>query len=192
LYVSVSPRSWLTLTSFPSHQQPCSQTCSWSRRSGSSVQREGDHFKLPSLYHKPSLPLLRPPMYRRVSLPERRPDQETDDPSILTRLLSFTSWTHYYPLRTAERVLHLMFPDTMDHKVKLNYTSDPDENLFRHMTFSPCDPHQTTREDEDFASYPPSLIIAIQPPWILSPRDLESFVGTHKVFMCHNFLCRLS
>ncbi|KAF9653074.1 hypothetical protein BDM02DRAFT_2132787 [Thelephora ganbajun] len=92
----------------------------------------------------------------------------------------FASWTHYFPLRTAERVFHIMFPETRDHKVRLNYASDQDENLFRHMTFGLCDPHQTNSEDEDFASYPPSLIIAVQPPWILAPRDLESFVNSHK------------
>lgn len=104
--------------------------------------------------------------------------------------LSFASWTHYFPLRTAERVLHIMFPDTKDHKVKLNYAADQDEDLFRHMTFSQRDPHQTNPEDEDFASYPPSLIIAIQPPWILAPRDLESFVDTRKVLMRLNPLRR--
>lgn len=74
-----------------------------------------------------------------------------------------------------------MFPDTKNHKVRLNQASDQDENLFRHMTFGLRDPHQTSPEDVDFASYPPSLIIAIQPPWILAPRDLESFVNSRKV-----------
>jgi hypothetical protein len=77
-----------------------------------------------------------------------------------------------------------MFPDTKDHKVKLNYANDRDENLFRHMTFTLRDPHQTNPDNEDLASYPPSLIIAIQPPWILAPRDLESFVNSRKVVMC--------
>jgi len=76
-----------------------------------------------------------------------------------------------------------MFPDTKNHKVRLNQASDQDENLFRHMTFGLRDPHQTSLEDIDFASYPPSLIIAIQPPWILAPRDLESFVNSRKVVM---------
>lgn len=74
-----------------------------------------------------------------------------------------------------------MFPDTEDHKVRLNQASDQDGNLFRHMTFGRRDPHQTSPEDVDFASYPPSLIIALQPPWILAPRDLESFVNSRKV-----------
>ena len=76
-----------------------------------------------------------------------------------------------------------MFPDTKDHKVKLNYADDQDETLFRHMTFGLRDPHQTNTEDEDFASYPPSLIIAVQPPWVLAPQDLESFVNSRKVVM---------
>lgn len=74
-----------------------------------------------------------------------------------------------------------MFPDTKDYKVGLNYASDQDETLFRHMTFGLRDPHQTNTEDEDFASYPPSLVIAVQPPWILAPQDLESFVNCRKV-----------
>ena len=74
-----------------------------------------------------------------------------------------------------------MFPGTKDHKVRLNQASDRDGNLFRHMAFGLRDPHQTGPEDADFASYPPSLIIAIQPPWILAPRDLESFVNSRKV-----------
>lgn len=76
-----------------------------------------------------------------------------------------------------------MFPDTKGYKVGLKYASDQDETLFRHMTFGRCDPHQTNTEDEDFASYPPSLVIAVQPPWILAPRDLESFVDCRKVVM---------
>lgn len=77
-----------------------------------------------------------------------------------------------------------MFPDAKDYKVRLNYANDQDEALFRHMSFGLRDPHQTNPEDEDFASYPPSLIIAIQPPWILAPRDLESFVNSRKVLVC--------
>lgn len=126
-------------------------------------------------------------MHRQVSLSDRRTDQRIDLSPILTsvlpRLLSFALWTHYFPVRTAERVLHIMFPDTKDHKVRVNYASDHDETLFRHMTFGLRDPHQTNSEDEDFASYPPSLIIAIQPPWILAPQDLESFANSRKVSM---------
>jgi hypothetical protein len=92
-------------------------------------------------------------------------------------------WTHYFPVRTAERIFHIMFPDTKDHKVGLTCASDQDETLFRHMTFGLRDPHQTNPEDEDFASYPPSLIIAVQPPWVLAPRDLESFANSRKVVM---------
>ena len=85
-----------------------------------------------------------------------------------------------------------MFPETKDHKVRLNYASDQDETLFRHMTFGLRDPHQTDTEDEDFASYPPSLIIVVQPPWVLAPRDLESFVNSRKVVMRLVPLTRLS
>jgi len=126
-------------------------------------------------------------MHRQVSLSDRRTDRRTGTVSILasvlTRLLSLALWTHYFPIRTAERIFHIMFPDTKDHKVKLNYADDQDETLFRHMTFGLRDPHQTNTEDEDFASYPPSLIIAVQPPWVLAPKDLESFVNSRKVLM---------
>ena len=136
----------------------------------------------PSFHHPQSCySLSRPAVHRRVSLPDRRTKQSTIPSSILTRLISFAIWTHYFPVRTAERILHIMFPETKDHKVGMSYASDQDATLFRHMTFGPRDPHQTNAENEDYASYPPSLVIAIQPPWILAPRDLESFANSRKV-----------
>ena len=131
-------------------------------------------------------------MHRQVSLSDRRTDRRIDPvsvlTSVLTHLLSLALWTHYFPVRTAERIFHIMFPDTKDHKVRLNYANDQDEALFRHMTFGLRDPHQTSTEDEDFASYPPSLIIAVQPPWVLAPQDLESFVNNRKVVMRLGYL----
>ena len=142
---------------------------------------------LPSQAPLISLPIMSSPLLTLNALTSksarRRTDQRTDSFLILTRLLSFALWTHYFPVRTAERVFHIMFPDTKDHKVRLNQASDQDENIFRHMTFGLRDPHQTNPEDADFASYPPSLIIVVQPPWILAPRDLESFVNSRKVLM---------
>lgn len=56
--------------------------------------------------------------------------------------------------------------------------NDVDANIFQYIKWGIHNPHQV---DPDVDDPLPSLLIVIQPPWILSLQDLESFVRCREV-----------
>ncbi|KAL6308990.1 hypothetical protein BKA93DRAFT_724538 [Sparassis latifolia] len=84
-------------------------------------------------------------------------------------------WVIEYPLKTAQRILHLTMPQTDDwcFSLKKWHASavDIDNDIIRYTTFSASAAPPSTQ------GYPkPSVTVITQPPWILSPKDLIAFV----------------
>ncbi|KAK0483596.1 hypothetical protein IW261DRAFT_966796 [Armillaria novae-zelandiae] len=92
----------------------------------------------------------------------------------------FAGWLDTFPLTTTQRLLHLAFPNqTKAWHFKLK--QDRDKELFQYFLWTspqleasktrpPLDPdalEMMTRK---------SVVIAFQPPWIMSPADLKEFV----------------
>lgn len=80
------------------------------------------------------------------------------------------SWVEQLPLRTASRALHSNFPDTRYWSIRPGPAGD-DGDVFRHFTWS--------FGEGDLEQH--SMLIAIQPSWILTPRDFDDFVGCKRV-----------
>ncbi|KDQ60847.1 hypothetical protein JAAARDRAFT_55585 [Jaapia argillacea MUCL 33604] len=86
-------------------------------------------------------------------------------------MYEFFRWLDIFPLGTAKRVMHLVYPETKAWKVFLG-ERDVDESMFQHSMWGlrPTNPLPNGAQSRN------SLVIAFQPPWILSPQDLKCFV----------------
>lgn len=76
-------------------------------------------------------------------------------------------WVNEYPLRTAQCVMHHSFRESMDYIFDFDSRNDPDHDILATLVFGHID------GDE---AHPPACLVFVQPPWILSPKDLELFV----------------
>lgn len=83
-------------------------------------------------------------------------------------------WVAEYPLETVQRIMHLLFPITADYSFDSENRMEVDEEIFRHITWSPT-ATMTPSVDKQ------SITVVIQPPWILSPKDLELFATCRSV-----------
>ncbi|KAJ7079296.1 hypothetical protein B0H15DRAFT_518829 [Mycena belliarum] len=96
-------------------------------------------------------------------------------PSDISRM---TPWIDYLPLMTVQRTLHLLFPkQTTSWSFSLvDDANDKDRNVFRHFVWSCPGPHVSMVSTPlgKVPRYP--LVIAFQPPWILSAQDMLEFV----------------
>ncbi|OBZ75734.1 hypothetical protein A0H81_04415 [Grifola frondosa] len=81
-------------------------------------------------------------------------------------------WVLEYPLATVKRLVHLVFPETKLWNLDLHRRDDIDEDLIRHFTWCPKPSLITSVED----TWKPSMTIFVQPPWIVSPKELELFI----------------
>lgn len=77
------------------------------------------------------------------------------------------------PLKSAQRLFHILYPDNLDWKFKLNQTSDNDQSIFDYFLW--------TRTPQDGSPTQDGLVVAYQPPWILSQADFEEFVTCSSV-----------
>ncbi|TRM59362.1 hypothetical protein BD626DRAFT_508096 [Schizophyllum amplum] len=97
-------------------------------------------------------------------------------PSDLTRLLP---WIDSLPLLTVQRIMHVLFYDaTKGHSFQHGPT-DQDSSIFRYLLWAPAlegegidGPQNTTMLIERFRR---SVLVAVQPPWILSDQDIRNF-----------------
>jgi hypothetical protein len=97
---------------------------------------------------------------------------------------SVQTWINNLPLATTQRVMHLICPQTRDWRFdEDDDESDRDSRLFRHYLW-------TLRHDDlvpNLEIAKRSVVVAFQPPWILSAKDLESFADCREVsFLGHN------
>ncbi|KAF5357934.1 hypothetical protein D9756_001594 [Leucocoprinus leucothites] len=72
------------------------------------------------------------------------------------------------PLRTAQRLFHILHPDTRQWKFKHHDEYDVDHKIFDYFLWT-----KTQRGTQEAQS---RLVVAYQPPWILSQTDFEEFV----------------
>jgi hypothetical protein len=93
------------------------------------------------------------------------------------RIVRLLHWVDEGPLKTVQRVMHLMYPDTIDWRIyPEDVRNDPDPDLLRLYTWSsPCPP------DCDCGETPTAVVVAVQPSWILSDKDFDDFVNCDTV-----------
>lgn len=77
-------------------------------------------------------------------------------------------WVSQFPLDSAQAVMHNIFPQTEDWSFS-PVRSDVDEDIFESYIWSP------TATTVNATGGPGSVSVFVQPPWILSPKDLQAF-----------------
>ncbi|KAJ3571878.1 hypothetical protein NP233_g3450 [Leucocoprinus birnbaumii] len=105
----------------------------------------------------------------RLSLGTRRRDGLSDyldhPMDSIDRLAAFLD---ILPLRTAQRLIHILFPDTRQWRFKHQDELDVDRKIFNYFLWT-----KTQRGSQNAQN---ALVIAYQPPWVLGQVDFEEFV----------------
>lgn len=96
---------------------------------------------------------------------------------LLTLFLSVLRWVEDLPLATVQRVIHMIYPETEAFEFHSKMQSHYDIYLLRHITWG------LAEGDRNFVT------VIVQPPWILSPRDLELFVRCQGVRLFLIYTC---
>ncbi|KAF5365751.1 hypothetical protein D9758_003303 [Tetrapyrgos nigripes] len=78
--------------------------------------------------------------------------------------------------RTVQRTLHVLYPDTSKWVFKLDDDNDLDRKILQHFTWTlPWLEYQGLSADDISRIERASVVVAFQPPWILSPQDIKEF-----------------
>lgn len=92
---------------------------------------------------------------------------------VFTRLFaSLSSWIDKLPLMTVQRTLHLLFQDMESWNFQL-LDDDTDRKLFQRFMWTKLQPEDATSDLQGIN--PKSVVVAFQPPWILSEMDIQEF-----------------
>jgi hypothetical protein len=67
--------------------------------------------------------------------------------------------------------MHLVYPETQNWRFTPSEIADVDKDIFKHFEWKDWSQSQSTR-----------LVVAVQPPWIVSPQDLINFVKCQSVW----------
>ncbi|KAI0670476.1 hypothetical protein C8Q78DRAFT_1079438 [Trametes maxima] len=91
-------------------------------------------------------------------------------PSDVDRVLR---WVMEYPLATVNHMMHLVYPQTTDYTIQRGSDEGDDRGVFRWATWGRDESTITEAQD----TWSESVLVFVQPPWILTPRDFEAFVN---------------
>ncbi|KAH9934790.1 uncharacterized protein B0H18DRAFT_487913 [Fomitopsis serialis] len=101
-----------------------------------------------------------PPTFQVAVNPPRKP----------ANLEQLCRWISQFPLDSAQAVMHALFPQSDDWTFS-HVNPDIDEEIFQSYIWS------STATASSPTGGPGSVMVFVQPPWILSTKDLESFVS---------------
>ncbi|KAJ7138226.1 hypothetical protein C8R44DRAFT_695354 [Mycena epipterygia] len=94
-----------------------------------------------------------------------------------TNIMRMTPWLDYLPLMTVQRTLHLLFPQQASswNFSLVDDAENSDRKVFQHFIWSYSGPGKPTVFTPlgNIPRHP--LVIAFQPPWILSAQDILEF-----------------
>lgn len=76
---------------------------------------------------------------------------------------------------TVQRAIHLLYPDTDQWGFTLNDENDQDRKLFQNFIWTLRNPESTGPQATMKRIGMRSVVVAFQPPWILSEQDLKEF-----------------
>ncbi|KAE9387498.1 hypothetical protein BT96DRAFT_484276 [Gymnopus androsaceus JB14] len=99
--------------------------------------------------------------------------QEERRPSDINRL---APWVDNLALMTVQRIIHLLHPDTQLWNFSLADEGDVDRKIFQYYMWSiPGHVLDGLQEERRKAVQYSSVVVAFQPPWILSLQDIKEF-----------------
>ncbi|OBZ77091.1 hypothetical protein A0H81_03779 [Grifola frondosa] len=108
-----------------------------------------------------------------INIPAPSFDIPLREPPLPEDVFQVCKWVTYFALETIECILHLVLPETRRWSFDLDKKDDVDEELLRHVTWR----FKTTLIQSVEDTWRSSLTVIIQPPWILSRKELELFVS---------------
>lgn len=97
-------------------------------------------------------------------------------------------WLLLFPLKTVERIIHFLYPHTRQYRPAMRGFRNVDADIFQYIKWGIHNPRQV---DPDIDDPTPSVLIVVQPPWILTYKDLESFARCSEVRLSSELLQRL-
>jgi hypothetical protein len=98
-----------------------------------------------------------------------------------------SSWLDNLPLMTVQRTLHILFPKTRGWGFSLSDQDDKDRRIFQHFLWTISTQGPTNLgSNQKLKIGQKSVVIAFQPPWILSEQDLKEFSACRSV--CSKFI----
>lgn len=77
------------------------------------------------------------------------------------------------PLMSAQRLFHMLYPETLNWKFRLNERHDTDQKIFDYFLW--------TRASHEDVEPHTALVVAYQPPWVLAEADFLEFVRSTSV-----------
>ncbi|KAJ6502575.1 hypothetical protein C8R45DRAFT_1092404 [Mycena sanguinolenta] len=92
-----------------------------------------------------------------------------------TDIMRLSPWLDNLPLMTVQRVIHLLFPATRPWGFFLCDENDQDRKLFQYFMWSLPSPEDGVAPQTGNDIGRKSIVVAFQPPWILSEQDLKEF-----------------
>ncbi|KAJ7709933.1 hypothetical protein B0H17DRAFT_1191069 [Mycena rosella] len=106
-----------------------------------------------------------PPVFNIPFHNERRP----------TDIMRLSPWLDNLPLMTVQRTIHLLYPETRPWGFILSDENDSDRKIFQYFmwTLSPLDEQMPPARLAEIGHK--SVVVAFQPPWILSEQDIREF-----------------
>ncbi|KAF7294961.1 Microtubule associated protein [Mycena indigotica] len=103
-----------------------------------------------------------PPIYNIPLRDERRP----------TNIQRLSPWIDNLPLMTAQRIIHLLYPQTLGWAFDLKDSDEVDSRIFQYFMWTCMRDDMAVGEHEIGRR---SVVVAFQPPWILSSADILEF-----------------
>ncbi|TFK76471.1 hypothetical protein BDN72DRAFT_237532 [Pluteus cervinus] len=98
-------------------------------------------------------------------------------------IMRLAPWLDNLPLMTAQRMMHLVIPESQEWGFTLSHEDEVDKQIFQHFLWSRPIPEEELEEGRDRTEG--SMIVAFQPPWILSDDDFTEFVNCKTFPPCY-------
>ncbi|KAG5221656.1 Microtubule associated protein [Salix suchowensis] len=102
------------------------------------------------------------------------PSQKLRRPADISRL---SPWLDNLLLMTTQRIMHILFASTLDWGFHPGNNNDGDKELFDYFLWT----KNSFSPEEAFEVGYHSVLVAYQPPWILSPQDMKEFASCRSV-----------
>lgn len=79
------------------------------------------------------------------------------------------AWIDHFPLRTVQRILHILYPQSKDWGFVSETQPHYDDHIFKEFYFTRTECPSTPETASN------SVLVACQPPWVLSSEDMWQF-----------------
>ncbi|KAJ7275365.1 hypothetical protein B0H12DRAFT_1199468 [Mycena haematopus] len=91
-----------------------------------------------------------------------------------TDIMRLSPWLDNLPLMTVQRVMHILYPATQSWGFFLCDENDNDRKIFQYFMWS-LPPDEGRAPETPTHVGRKSIVVAFQPPWILSEQDIKEF-----------------